>query len=302
MKTTSKILIALALFPLTVAIVFIIIARISYDPQQKNQWETVQLGDSPENSIWISLPQKTIICTKVENLKNDEFHTYINLTVSSPTDKEETSKTTHTTVIDKTTFTVDSTINNSTKEGPKGMAIRIPKELKNTFRFETKKDTLFFILNGDYRKNLNKNQKNLFINLVLAADEHLHEIGITEPYYAKLFALTLPKLKINVIENSVSIENCNIKKLTYKCNKGSGNLDIRKLTSDSLCIDLDNIGNWSIQDSEIKLEQLTGSGHHSTNYSPSEAKRLEWIPKTSNARLNVNTDDNSFTMQYTKNK
>ena len=55
-----------------------------------------------------------------------------------------------------------------------------------------------------------------------------------------------------------------------------------------LNIDLDLMaGNWTVENCDIEVENLTGSGKYDVQLPKSEAKIMNWIPKDKDAKLNV---------------
>ena len=54
-----------------------------------------------------------------------------------------------------------------------------------------------------------------------------------------------------------------------------------------LNIDLDLMRNWQVENCEIEVENLTGSGTHRVTQPKSEAKIMNWIPKNQDAQLVV---------------
>jgi hypothetical protein len=80
------------------------------------------------------------------------------------------------------------------------------------------------------------------------------------------------------------INNCKAKIVD---NGNIGNLYIDNSRIEVLNVDLDIIYNWQVHDSEIGVENLTGSGHHRVIQRKTEAKIVNWVPKSENARLDV---------------
>jgi hypothetical protein len=58
-----------------------------------------------------------------------------------------------------------------------------------------------------------------------------------------------------------------------------------------LNLDLDNVHAWSVENSKIKEENLTGSNKHNVQQGRNESRRVNWFPKRKEAELHVTLSD-----------
>lgn len=85
---------------------------------------------------------------------------------------------------------------------------------------------------------------------------------------------------------SIRIKDCTAKTIRPRTTSHASLL-LENSRVGTLYIDLDEIRNWTVKNCDIAVENLTGSSEHSVLQPKSEAREVNWIPKTKDAKLHV---------------
>jgi len=76
------------------------------------------------------------------------------------------------------------------------------------------------------------------------------------------------------------------------------NLKVNRCSLGVLNVDLDKTHSWTVEDSKIGIENLTGSGKHSVHQSKSECQTVNWFPKSRKASLQVQLYGDTAQIKY----
>ena len=180
--------------------------------------------------------------------------------------------------------------------------LSMPEELLRSTDITSSNDTLIIQINTDklyeqYKKEVNW-QVIEDINYFLytnTVDVICNLSGIK----VDIRNMETERIKINTY-GDINIDSCQTNLIEPYMNKGRKFL-LKNSQVKELNIDLDKIGStWLIENCNIDVENLTGSGNHRTNLSKSEAKTMNWIPKNADARLTVNLQGDTAKVMFPK--
>ena len=94
------------------------------------------------------------------------------------------------------------------------------------------------------------------------------------------------KIKINA-SGKLNIEDCQANIIEPYMEGYRRAFSLKNSQIKELKMDLDIMDSWIVENSDIEVENLTGSKTHSVQLSKNEAKVVNWIPKNEDAKLNV---------------
>jgi len=163
----------------------------------------------------------------------------------------------------------------------------VPDDLKKYLNVTNRNDTLFIRLNRKKMLDGEKLSNPNYLN-ISGMNLDLHTSAIDIINNSTVFKIDIrmaqtDRIKINNSE-SVTIESCTANEVTLL---SKGNIEINNSTIKKLNLDLDNIGGWSVNQSQIDLLNLSGSREHQASISKTEFKSANWTPKNENATLNL---------------
>jgi len=168
----------------------------------------------------------------------------------------------------------------------------LPEELLKFVDTESSNDTLFIRVKMDaiydqYAENSKGNY--IFIdgfNFFVYAKE-VDVVSNLERIKVDVRNLITDKIRIQ-IRGSIEIDSCKANRLEPYLNGYRRSFLLKNSSVNELKIDLDQIGSsWKVENCEIEVENLTGSGKHSVVQPKSEAKIMNWLPKNKDAQLTV---------------
>jgi hypothetical protein len=93
-------------------------------------------------------------------------------------------------------------------------------------------------------------------------------------------------IKINA-SGRITIDSCQADRIEPHGKANRKRFSLTNSQVKELNIDLDKIEYWHVENCDIEVKNLTGSGNHSVRLPKSEAKLMNWIPKSTEARLTV---------------
>ena len=98
---------------------------------------------------------------------------------------------------------------------------------------------------------------------------------------------------------SIEIDSCKANRIEPSMNNRWQSFLLKNSQVKELTIDLDQIGRqWKVENCEIEVENLTGSGKHSVVQPKSEAKIMNWIPKNKDAQLTVTLHGDTARIEF----
>jgi hypothetical protein len=170
----------------------------------------------------------------------------------------------------------------------------LPEELLRFTDITSSNDTLIIRLKMDelYEQHYpNKETKSGILYALDGANFFIH--SNTVDVICNMYGIELDirnmetdRIKINTYDD-VTIDSCHTNLIKPTMSKG-GRFLLKNSQVKELNIDLDQIGyGWQIENCDIEVENLTGSGKHRTDLAMSEAKSMNWLPKSKDAQLTV---------------
>jgi hypothetical protein len=175
---------------------------------------------------------------------------------------------------------------NPTSEEDAKQKLSAPEELIKYINTSIVNDTLFIRFDQEQMHKDFASQKNEYLQ-INGMTIQLHTQAVDIENTIRGMEVDIRDVKTNHIKvraNRVFINSCEATSVTPI---GSDELRIRNSTMHSLNIDLDETRNWTVENCTIQEENLTGSGNNRNTISKSEAKVMNWIPKNSDARLDL---------------
>ena len=177
-------------------------------------------------------------------------------------------------------------------EGEKNKLL-LPEELLRFTDITSSNDTLIIRLKMDelYEQHYpNKETKSGILYALDGANFFIH--SNTVDVICNLYGIKLDirnmetdRIKINTY-GEVTIDSCQVNLIEPSMHRRKfllTNSQVKELN-----IDLDRIGyGWQIENCDIEVENLTGSGKYRTDLAMSEAKTMNWLPKSKDAQLTV---------------
>ena len=177
-----------------------------------------------------------------------------------------------------------------TNEGEKNKLF-LPEELLRFTDIASSNDTLIIRLKMDeqYLSDQKTNRRTLYA--LGGANFFIHPSTVDvicnlSGIKVDIRNMETERIKINT-SGEVTIDSCQANLIEPSMNRwwafSLKNSRVRELT-----VDLDQIGRLGlIENCDIEVKNLTGSGNHRTDLSKSEAKTMNWIPKNKDAQLVV---------------
>ena len=169
----------------------------------------------------------------------------------------------------------------------------LPEDLLQFTNIISSNDTLIILLKSDelYKKYITAEEKpnrhcalggvNYFFH-----SNQIDIINNISGINVDIRNIKIDKININTY-SEIFIDSCQANVIDY------GNIKARKFNLKNsqikeLYIDLDNIGySWQVENCEIEVENLTGSGKHNIKLNESRVKIMNWIPENKEAQLTV---------------
>ena len=176
-----------------------------------------------------------------------------------------------------------------------------PEESSDFFTVNSVNDTLFIKINQEklhakFGVTGNRKYPVSVSGLVFELKtNHVDVINNIDNIGIEIKDIKTDKIRIKS-EGGVFIENCKADAVEPQMINDSGFRDFLLKNSQvkKLNIDLDYMSNWRVENCEIEEENLTGSrDDHHNQLQNSKVKTINWFPKNSDARLNINLPGNT---------
>jgi hypothetical protein len=166
----------------------------------------------------------------------------------------------------------------------------IPESLKDFVSAGTTGDTLNIKLN---LWELHEKYKSAGYEHHVVTGIDLHVIPSTVDIINKLQNLSIhiknigtDTVKINTC-GDLSIDSCHVNVIDPTVRTGYKKLTVTNCHAKKMHLDLDNNHHWNIENCHIEEEDLTGSRTHSITQHRNESVKINWLPKTKEAKLNI---------------
>lgn len=98
----------------------------------------------------------------------------------------------------------------------------------------------------------------------------------------RLLGMEADSITLNA--DRLSVDSCHFNAVAVQ---SSQQMNLSNSTIKNVYLDLDRMGQWSVNNCRIANEYLTGSGHHHNNLQKGECAQMHWTPKHPDAELNV---------------
>jgi hypothetical protein len=264
MRPSTKIIIGILLSILLVSSAFII--GFSFSERANYSWtsEVSKYAISQENIIPTAInAYRTILLeTKFDDF-NNEYNVYPHgvLSVTSPTDTQKHNQ------------------------------VCMPEELSKYTEITSSNDTLIIRinmkdLNNKYLTDKDKPIRHIYTsvdgcNFYIYTNNGVDIINSLAGISVEVKNMETDFIKIHS-QSNILIDQCKAKRIDPS---GKVACNITGSKARELNIDIDNISSWSVRNSDIEVENLTGS-RRNMRYTRS-AKMMNWYPKTKDAKLEV---------------
>ena len=178
-----------------------------------------------------------------------------------------------------------------------------PKELSDFFTATSVNDTLFIKINMKQLQDKfgfkNKNGiRRMVSGFVFEANtNNIDVINDFSEINVTVRNIETDKIAITGF-GSVYIENCKADVVLPAVKAEYREFKLKDSQVKKLNIDLDNMGNWFVENCDIEEENLTGSKSSHVQLPKSEAKAMNWLPKNNDAQLSVTLSGDTARIVY----
>jgi hypothetical protein len=163
----------------------------------------------------------------------------------------------------------------------------IPPELLDFISAETRNDTLTIKIKAEelsekYKENEQMSVSFTGINLYL----HTPAVDvINRMFEIPVFIRNIETDTVRVnSRGEVHIESCTVQVVEPL---DARSFKISDCKINTLNIDLDLAKNWNVEKSKVETENFTGNGNHNIILTDNESKKINWLPKNKDSKLNI---------------
>jgi len=163
-----------------------------------------------------------------------------------------------------------------------------PEALYSCIDAKTNDDTLKIIINFDeLRKKYNVINHEYFsgINFNLFTSR-VNIINNVARFCIKVENIETDSIKI-VSSGDILIESCKAIIIEPVMDNSRRKLDVKNSVAKEIHLDLDGLRNWNLEECNIEIQNLTGSGRHNITLDRNKAGKINWYPKDEDAELNI---------------
>ena len=166
----------------------------------------------------------------------------------------------------------------------------IPEALYDLIAAKTDNDTLTIQIKTDeLRKKYGKDGKKYMslsgINFCLYTS-NVDVINHLNNFSTQVSNIETDSIKI-VSNGNILIESCKSVVIEPVSHKSNSTLTVQNSVAKTIHLDLDIIRNWYIEECNIEVQNITGSGKHNIRQYRKETGKINWYPKNENAELNI---------------
>lgn len=160
----------------------------------------------------------------------------------------------------------------------------IPEELAEYIKTSVTNDTLFILF--DPNKPIEVKNAPIHSRILDGVNIYLNtqEVDIVNNLRIGVNVQGVKTDYIKIRSNITTIDSCEAVQVTPT---GYGNLKITNCSIHDLNIDLDEIGNWNVENSDILAENLSGENTYRLKISKDKIRALNWYPKNKDAKLHL---------------
>lgn len=272
MKCTTKIVLGIIVAIFTLSIIFIIYAAIWYNGDERNYF--------PEyyGTLSYQIPQGDVTTYDLDSFQVLRFETVSGDGYSGRMLKGELIVRSQISETDKNQLVVPSAISRYINMEAVGDILKIRVDREAILEL--------------YKDSIDKKYESLTgLDMSLYLSDRNVKIMNTIPYI-NVFVDSLNADMVDMLVESgkIKVKSSKITHLRTQAHR-YGSFLLQQSEIDTLTLDLDNINGWTITDSRIEVENLTGSGYHNVQQSKRESKVFNWIPKNKDAKLNMSVSD-----------
>jgi len=264
MKLTTKIILSIIAAIFLIPLLFIAVFSFTDRRNYVREFSNVKINLSDEKITGIELPSfKTIVIGEVAFVTKSSYSNGLS---------------------DNCGIFLDPIPENHSHD-----MLLIPESLKDYISFDSFQDTLKIKM--DLRefgmKNLKDEQFYYYTDLKIRLN--LSKIDVISNVLSLSITANNIKTDSMIIKSSgnIYIDSCKADVIMPMIIRNHNQLRINNSDIKKLNLDLDNAGNWRIENCNIEVENLTGGGNHSIKQSKDESAKVYWYPKNKDAQLNV---------------
>lgn len=170
--------------------------------------------------------------------------------------------------------------------------LSLSEELKSYTSIISSNDTLIIRINlTPIYEKYNFSKKEYIYSVVDNVDFELTTNAVDIINNLSGIKIDVKDIKTNNIKfdtsGDIRIDACEAKQLSPFMRSYYKTLEIENSKITNLNIDCDQIGNWTVKNCDIEVENLTGSNYSNAQLPKSEAKVMNWFPKNKDAKLEI---------------